>query len=108
MIYHILVGSYMHLVHEICEKIDIDAVNLFKVRNLSYKPPGTQQSILNEVNLSLREKRYSFSLRKDFYFKLNAYHDVDVGTLLLSCFSCGSNDRKIILAKLSLCYLKEP
>ncbi|KAF3334500.1 ABC transporter I family member 11 [Carex littledalei] len=29
-----------------------------EVRNLSYKPPGTQQSILNEINLSLREKRF--------------------------------------------------
>ncbi|KAJ4752139.1 Energy-coupling factor transporter ATP-binding protein EcfA2 [Rhynchospora pubera] len=29
-----------------------------EVTNLSYKPPGTQQSILNDVNLSLREKRF--------------------------------------------------
>lgn len=42
--------------------VDKSSVNLFKVRNLSYKPPGTQKSILNEINLSLREKRYGFSL----------------------------------------------
>ncbi|KAJ3681839.1 hypothetical protein LUZ60_014412 [Juncus effusus] len=29
-----------------------------EVRKLSYKPPGTENSILNEVNLFLREKRF--------------------------------------------------
>lgn len=30
-----------------------------KVRDVCYRPPGTQVNILNGVNFSLREKRYS-------------------------------------------------
>lgn len=35
---------------------------IFKVRDLSYRPPGTEHSLLDTVNFSLREKRYNLLL----------------------------------------------
>lgn len=31
----------------------------FQVKDVSYRPPGTQINLLNGVNISLPEKRYS-------------------------------------------------
>lgn len=35
---------------------------VLKVRDICYRPPGTELNILNGVNLSLREKRFFFSI----------------------------------------------
>lgn len=32
----------------------------FEIRDVSYRPPGTEINILSGVNISLKEKRYGF------------------------------------------------
>ena len=46
-------------VHKVIETI-IFFFSSFKVRDVSYRPPGTELSLLKEVNFSLPEKRYTF------------------------------------------------
>jgi RAB protein geranylgeranyltransferase component A len=36
--------------------------NFFQVRKVTYRPPGTEQNLLKEINLSLREKRQAYLL----------------------------------------------
>lgn len=33
-------------------------INFFQVRKVTYRPPGTEHNLLNEINLSLREKSF--------------------------------------------------
>ena len=41
-------------------------INFFQVRKVTYRPPGTEHNLLNEINLSLREKRLA-------HFPWNSY-----------------------------------
>ena len=41
-------------------------INFFQVRQVTYRPPGTEHNLLNEISLSLREKRLA-------HFPWNSY-----------------------------------
>lgn len=70
-------------VHEVLDSINIFFFSLFKVRDVSYRPPGTEMSLLKSVNFSLPEKRYFVSVL------LNTVQNTlfDVWDLPFNCFS---------------------